>query len=841
MSRQRTVVMLLVVFLFLLSPDAFALLRPGFHIQDAGWNASHIVAVRVGPDIRVVESWLGDLSPGDILDFPMLQSMDQAEYDRLTPPETQTSMRRCERRGYGGAVYDDVKYVKGRGTIDPLLRLFEGTEAILFLREIEEETEKQKAIARLRPESERMFAGGSWEPLGEAIVWVHEGNVYQLLQSSNPGPHHPFPIREQWLTGDPYSPMEVTRERFAELVVDLVTTRREFDEAAAIGDPQERLRRQLNILEGSQVPLHDAIRKVKRDYVGTPSPPAKEGQDPSTDWTDDFESYDAGPGTWPETWIADASACKHDASYVDGETFAATHGKTLRLYAESASWSALAYAPVNLKPSFKASFDVYSTQGCGGMTLREKPTWTSPGLGLLLQWDFGRVAMFDRISEGGRVTAGIRTDTFKISPEKWHHVELAVRQKDGAQTITVSVSDGESRQGPYSFDNPVPSWAAFTFVELGAEVGTVWYDNVKVESLPSDGRRAPLAPAAGAAEAVSPIEQEFVALIEQAKSADAAKRAEAVEEIIALRGLVAESLLNTVAVAEVGQAEPGSIASAFFLMGALGLPETKEMLAANLDRELKDPDVHDWGPGSRPPQGPVGGQVWRSAGFADTYALPSVPTTRTSLSKYPVLERALADLLSPERPVRHRAEDVVLEWYRMFVRSFTSVLRLRSRIAGLYSEEVRITAAFILGELRANNVGPDDTQRVLIENAGLRDNTGTRDQFVESLVLKAGRSEYPCIDALLKMGKRVHVDGATMQIVRESAYVGKLTEADRRRLGQVLVTIDAEMVEKTLDRRREWLENLTPADLPKQGIKPSERDRQIEALAELRAFLPERE
>ena len=93
--------------------------------------------------------------------------------------------------------------------------------------------------------------------------------------------------------------------------------------------------------------------------------------------------------------------------------------------------------------------------------------------------------MFDRFGEGGTVAAGARgnTEEFRISPEKWHHVDLKVRYEDGTQVITVTVSDGESRRGPRTFENPAPSGQTFAYLEVGAEVGTVWYDNVTVEPL----------------------------------------------------------------------------------------------------------------------------------------------------------------------------------------------------------------------------------------------------------------------------------------------------------------------------------------------------------------------
>src|SRR5262245_30388928 len=54
----------------------FAEILPSFRLDASGWHATHIVVVTEGEKIdgkvRVLESWRGDLRPGDRLDLPDL-------------------------------------------------------------------------------------------------------------------------------------------------------------------------------------------------------------------------------------------------------------------------------------------------------------------------------------------------------------------------------------------------------------------------------------------------------------------------------------------------------------------------------------------------------------------------------------------------------------------------------------------------------------------------------------------------------------------------------------------------------------------------------------------------
>src|SRR6185369_10112108 len=60
-------------------------IRPSFGLEGNTWNATHIVVVTEGKTIdgifRVLESWKGDLNPGDTIKVPELASF-KAESSR---------------------------------------------------------------------------------------------------------------------------------------------------------------------------------------------------------------------------------------------------------------------------------------------------------------------------------------------------------------------------------------------------------------------------------------------------------------------------------------------------------------------------------------------------------------------------------------------------------------------------------------------------------------------------------------------------------------------------------------------------------------------------------------
>src|SRR4030095_3388719 len=81
------------VILFLLSGSyslTSAGIRPSFQLEDNTWNATHIVVATEGKTIdgvfRVLESWKGDLNPGDSIKIPELASFKPASSRTVSDP-----------------------------------------------------------------------------------------------------------------------------------------------------------------------------------------------------------------------------------------------------------------------------------------------------------------------------------------------------------------------------------------------------------------------------------------------------------------------------------------------------------------------------------------------------------------------------------------------------------------------------------------------------------------------------------------------------------------------------------------------------------------------------------
>src|SRR5438874_1861724 len=69
---------------------AFAAIRPSFHLDTSGWHATHIVVVtegeRIDGKVRVLESWRGDLRPGDRLELPDLAAFAPLKSRAISAP-----------------------------------------------------------------------------------------------------------------------------------------------------------------------------------------------------------------------------------------------------------------------------------------------------------------------------------------------------------------------------------------------------------------------------------------------------------------------------------------------------------------------------------------------------------------------------------------------------------------------------------------------------------------------------------------------------------------------------------------------------------------------------------
>lgn len=156
-----------VILLFALSSPVFAAFRPSFRLDHSAWKATHIVsAVTTSDDgtFEVVESWRGDLQPGDRLFIAELRPPNNAE--PIPGPTESSETRLCDPGS------------------DLIPKEPTGSRVILFL-----------VGATVRsPEVQGSKAEiGGWKPsdimdsMQASVVWVTRDGLYALEQVMNPG------------------------------------------------------------------------------------------------------------------------------------------------------------------------------------------------------------------------------------------------------------------------------------------------------------------------------------------------------------------------------------------------------------------------------------------------------------------------------------------------------------------------------------------------------------------------------------------------------------------------------------------------------------------------------
>jgi hypothetical protein len=146
-----------------------AAIRPTFSLDGCSWNATHIVLVqttRKDGAFSVVESWKGDLKPGDSLDVPELKpNKDAVAISSYPKPPGFDSQDR-------------------EGISEQIPRQPVGSRMILFLR-------KKEQSGAASP-SEGNASGTQWEPAGSGMkvsaLWIDGGKGFCFQQWNNPGP-----------------------------------------------------------------------------------------------------------------------------------------------------------------------------------------------------------------------------------------------------------------------------------------------------------------------------------------------------------------------------------------------------------------------------------------------------------------------------------------------------------------------------------------------------------------------------------------------------------------------------------------------------------------------------
>jgi hypothetical protein len=149
---------------------AFAGIRPSFALDNCTWRATHIVMVEVTPMdgvFSVVESWKGELQPGERITVPELKPVPGAMPIPLYPRRTDFAPDQS-------------------GISEQIPRLLAGSRMIVFLKR------EEGSVASSTPANTE--SGERWRPadfFGEmktSVVWIDAGQLYSFQQVMNPGP-----------------------------------------------------------------------------------------------------------------------------------------------------------------------------------------------------------------------------------------------------------------------------------------------------------------------------------------------------------------------------------------------------------------------------------------------------------------------------------------------------------------------------------------------------------------------------------------------------------------------------------------------------------------------------
>jgi hypothetical protein len=172
--RRKLGCLSLVGFVILLAIGAIRVdagIRPSFSMDRCSWNATHIVLVQTIPKdgvFTVVESWKGDLKPGDSLEVPELKPNKDAVPISSYPKPL----------GFGS---QDTQGISEQIPRQPV-----GSRMILFLKKKEEGGAPSPSAGNT--------TGTHWEPANTwggmtvSALWIDGGKGFCFRQWMNPGP-----------------------------------------------------------------------------------------------------------------------------------------------------------------------------------------------------------------------------------------------------------------------------------------------------------------------------------------------------------------------------------------------------------------------------------------------------------------------------------------------------------------------------------------------------------------------------------------------------------------------------------------------------------------------------
>lgn len=303
-----------------------------------------------------------------------------------------------------------------------------------------------------------------------------------------------------------------------------------------------------------------------------------------------------------------------------------------------------------------------------------------------------------------------------------------------------------------------------------------------------------------------PMDVAMAPVIERLKSRDAAERSAAVGEFQALRSGVALDLLNVISSANQGLVPETAKTSALYLIGTLRLAECAAVAESEKDwrdntywsgenfyRLLAGKTAFE---GSRLPQAVQANEGARGG----------------DLSSCPPLAAAVRDIRSSDFATVDEAEDLILRWYRVVCDGMLSALA--SGKGDLYSDGVRASAAFILGEFRCRKA-----LSKLAEHITLADENRVSTGYTAVLEVSGADPARPCQTALIKIG-----GGANAVIDRIAG--GYVPEDGIRLAAEAAVRMQPE-------KAREWYEKrLREAQNPSYNRGPDAAAR-LESVADI--------
>jgi hypothetical protein len=160
----------LILFAVFLLP-AFAGIRPSFALDYCSWHATDIVLVEIAPKdgiFSVVESWKGELQPGELISVPELKPAPGAMLISLYPGRT-------------NFLVPNESGISEQIPVQPV-----GSRMVLFLRNGER---LEASRARTNTVSnERWRPADFFNEMKTSVVWIDGAQLYSFQQVMNPDP-----------------------------------------------------------------------------------------------------------------------------------------------------------------------------------------------------------------------------------------------------------------------------------------------------------------------------------------------------------------------------------------------------------------------------------------------------------------------------------------------------------------------------------------------------------------------------------------------------------------------------------------------------------------------------